>query len=520
MKYQLFIEDSFLIDDPKAGQLVPFKLRPVQQDYYDLLQRDYNIEKNGLTVPVREDIMKARREGFSSLILALFCADDILNDNPTNSFVYSYKDDATDVFKQRYKNYALSYFAGVNNLDYANFPQDDIKAFAKEVFSKDEGGEVVYKHNGASFGCGTASARTGGRGGVLQKLLFSEHHHYPDTEKMSAQEIVDGTAQQVDKEAGWIFKESTGNGVGNHAYKSYMKAHNGLSRYKGRFFGWRSHYTPEQFAVIASEFVDPDMLKQEYPETVEEAFMYSGQPFTTRPQLERLIDIKADKKILYKLAIQGDNYIDQCEMIKQTLVMLQQNNPNRDLFVGIDVAKIKDHTFVTVLMRENLAMPGGIKCIAIDSTGAGDFMPDWFVKNTRWYVVPVKFSRPSKDIMYKNLQTVIANKLTSIPPEKLSEHSIEYRSEEDKLFWEQMLSLQKSYKGELLVVAHPPDGHDDAPDSWALAEHAWVQIMGVPKAQKTPDQSAAVQDPVQAMLRSTAMTTNSVAFNNKRSQYE
>ena len=32
-----------MIDEPKSGQLVPFKFRPVQQKYYDELIRDYDI---------------------------------------------------------------------------------------------------------------------------------------------------------------------------------------------------------------------------------------------------------------------------------------------------------------------------------------------------------------------------------------------------------------------------------------------------------------------------------------------
>ena len=43
MRYKDFIEHYFLIDEPKTGQLVPFKLRPVQIKYYEQLIKDYEL---------------------------------------------------------------------------------------------------------------------------------------------------------------------------------------------------------------------------------------------------------------------------------------------------------------------------------------------------------------------------------------------------------------------------------------------------------------------------------------------
>ena len=63
MKYRKFIEENMRIDEPKQGKLVPFVFNTVQNKYYNELCRDYNIEKKGLSVPIREKILKARREG-------------------------------------------------------------------------------------------------------------------------------------------------------------------------------------------------------------------------------------------------------------------------------------------------------------------------------------------------------------------------------------------------------------------------------------------------------------------------
>lgn len=280
MKYRAFIETYFLIDEPKSGQLVPFKFRPVQNKYYDELVRDYDIEKKGLTVAVREDILKARREGFSSLILALFAADDLMSENPTETLVISYKDDATKTFRKRYRTFITSYGAQKLGRTVQEIQKNPgtLEEAAKQLFSVDAD-EMELKHNKAHFYCGTASARTGGRGGVVQKLLFSEAAFYPDKKELRAKEIIEGTMRQVDISSGWVFVESTANGDQNHYAKMWTEATTGQSRFKARFYGWRELYTQEEFEIIKSEFTDKRMIPQEYPETPEEAFLSSGDRF-------------------------------------------------------------------------------------------------------------------------------------------------------------------------------------------------------------------------------------------------
>src|SRR3990167_3243231 len=237
MKYRDFIEEYFLIDLPKTAKLVPFKFNPVQIKYYDELVRDYDIEKKGLNVPVRELILKARREGFSSLVLALFAADDILNDNPTETLIISYKDDATETFRKRYRNFLTSYWARKQNYSVEQIQQTPsiLDQMAKQMLEVDAN-EIVIKHNKAHFYCGTASARVGGRGGVVQKLLFSEAAFYPDKKELRAKEIIEGTLRQVDLSSGWVFVESTANGDLNHYAKMWTDAASGQSRFKPRFY--------------------------------------------------------------------------------------------------------------------------------------------------------------------------------------------------------------------------------------------------------------------------------------------
>lgn len=516
MKYRAFIEDNFLIDEPKLGKMVPFKFNVVQNMYYDELVA-LGIEKLGIAACLRELVVKARREGFSSMILALFAADDILQKNPTESQVVSYKDDATATFRRRYRRYVLSYYAMKKGITLEQIQADVniLESVAKEAFFTDST-DLVLRHNRAHFYCGTASSRTGGRGGVLQKLLFSEAAHYPDTENMTAKETIEGAAQQVDKESGWIFQESTGNGVGNHFYKTVDLAMRGLSRYILRFYGWRSFYSEEQFAVIRSEFTDSDMLKQEYPETIEEAFLSSNLAFTNRQELLGLVGIEADKELVLQIDMQGVNYVDQCDTMRDLLSTYNKSQPDRDFYVGIDSGKDIDRTALTLLRSRDRVAKGTIRCISIDATGAGDFVPDWFERNTSWYIHRVKFSRPVKSVMYKNLRVVLQDRQTKLPP-IFYEDGKEFTSEETGRLFRQMTGLQKEVIGEMLVVAHPKGKctgsthdydncphHDDYPDSWALAEIGYIAVNGVQVGQRAPEET-----PTASSVRRLLTTSNS-----------
>src|SRR3990167_2026872 len=270
MKYRAFIEKYFLIDEPKTGKLVPFKFNKVQEEYYNQLIEVAGGEENlNISIPLREIILKARREGFTSFVLAMFAADMILNKEPTLALEISYKEDATKQHFRRFKGFIESYFRAKGVEDVG------------QIYSTDNKHEIILKENGAIFYVGTASARTGERGGTVQKLLFTEAAHFPDTEIMTAKEIILPTIRMVDIDSGWVFVESTANGLGNTYADMWDEAEKKISRFNARFFGWRKFYSTEQITLIRSEFTDEKMFMQEYPETPAEAFItFAGRYFT------------------------------------------------------------------------------------------------------------------------------------------------------------------------------------------------------------------------------------------------
>jgi hypothetical protein len=512
MKYRRYIEENFLIDKAMSAQLVPFIFNPVQEHYYEDLCREYDIERKGINVPMRENILKARREGFSSLILALFAADDLTNDNPTETDVLSYKDDATATFRKRYRTYLLSRFALEVGLSHEEIRNNiNLLEEIAPMFLSTDAEDIELKHNKAHFQCNTASARVGGRGGVRHKILFSEIAFYPDTAKMLASEMIEATMRQVDPASGWIFAESTENGAGTYQYKMWMEAKRGRSRFKNRFYGAGHFYTDEQMDVIKSEYVDMDSFRRDYPMTEDDLFKGSAKSFTTEEQLSRMIDVKtADKDIVYLAEFQHQNGLDVAEIIAGELDRLARQYVGYLLYVGIDEAKDIDATCVVVLKgRRHAIGKGGVAGIEIDVT-RGDFLADWFERNTNHFVKKVKFSRPSKSLMYSNLQIVIADQLTEIPNWKGPDgHWI---SDEHKHFFNQMIFLEKEIIGNMLVVHHPEGAcnrndhnydeceyHDDYPDAWMMAEDIYVEVNGVPRRKKPP-QVPTVPNVVQNLL--------------------
>lgn len=167
----------------------------------------------------------------------------------------------------------------------------------------------------------------------------------------------------------------------------------------------------------------------------------------------------------------------------------QETKHEHECFAGLDTAKFPDRSILTVkcveckrilcwlrlqgdnyedqfnIFHERLKRFPNLLFLAIDSTGQGDFMPDLFENRSDIDIIRMKFSLQSKDAMYKNLLSQIRNKATQYPADG---------SREQKEFEQEMLDLEREWKGEYMSVHHPddPKAHDDYADSWALAEWA------------------------------------------------
>lgn len=309
--YKAFIEDSFYLKD-KKGNIIPFKLNAVQSDYYQTLKTDYP-DMQG----IRENILKGRQFGISTMWTGIFMTDFILSaieEMPiTNSDIYSYKDEDTKAHFERVNLFLNSWLIKTQGGDYGELVatgylsdvQQALEALRKEFLRVDTANYLETK-NGTQIMTKTASAKVSGRGSTKQNIHWTEPAFYPNTEILSARQLMTGAEEQVSEGYGKIVRESTGNLASDYYAEEYYAGKEGRSEFKSRFMAWYSHKPyrrdaplgwepPEYYQKLLSdglatldqcywhymktrELTDKEKLR-EYPTFEREAFLFGGNPY-------------------------------------------------------------------------------------------------------------------------------------------------------------------------------------------------------------------------------------------------
>lgn len=303
INYKAFIESEFMIVPKKGGTPVPFVFNDVQLKYYSALQKTSPTFQG-----VRENILKARQQGFSALIDAIFTVDFLLSENITGQII-SHKEKETKALIQRV-NFFLDSYLEKKGLTRKQLLKTDSQTFLEN------------RQNKSELFIGTAGAKTLGRGDTLQNLHWSEVGFYPNTEILSAEKLVYGAEQQVATGVGKIFRESTGNIQGDYWHKEYVKSERNEGSFKSRFFAWfedptyRTEVevfdpTPEEKLMMEKHGIDKAQMNwyrnkiaealssekgssalgmREYPTIPEEAFLASGEAFFNQDAIKFLHD--------------------------------------------------------------------------------------------------------------------------------------------------------------------------------------------------------------------------------------
>lgn len=239
--YKGFIEHNFYIKD-KHGILVPFIFNDVQNWYYDLLKNDYPTWQ-----AVRENILKGRQFGYSAMITGIFATDFIMSELGEipiiDSDVYSHKDEDTAAHMARFNLFLNSFLfksQGGTALDIAN-NLDALEKLRKAFLRVDAAGELISRTHSAQYHSQTASAKVSGRGGTKQNIHWSEVAFYPNTEIMNAKKLVTGAEKQVPDDYGKIFRETTGNMMGDFFSDEYYAGKEGVGPFNSRFVAWYLH---------------------------------------------------------------------------------------------------------------------------------------------------------------------------------------------------------------------------------------------------------------------------------------
>lgn len=235
--YKQFIEENLRIVN-KQGQEVDFILNPIQNKY--------------LQEGTKQDlILKARQQGFSSIILATFAADFLLKQNSRSVVVADISDNAQELL-DRVKFFIKSY-------EYRNKIKVPLKYNSKY--------ELFNSVLNTRYTIGTSTNVDFGRSKTITNLHLSEFAYYQDPEKLFA-----GALQAVVPN-GKVIIETTANGF-NFFKTLWVECELGERPFKPLFYAASDFYSPEFLNKKQMEL--KRLYKQEYPETPEEAFLASG----------------------------------------------------------------------------------------------------------------------------------------------------------------------------------------------------------------------------------------------------
>jgi len=235
----------------------------------------------------RDIILKARQEGISTLILALFTIDFLTKEN-CRCVVISHEFGATQKLFDKVKFF-------LESLE---------KTFPGELPYKlkyNSRHELVNKEKNSVFYIGTAGSKAFGHGDTINNLHVSELSRWPNQETLMV-----GLMQAVPRD-GRIIVETTANGIGDYFYNLWKKSHSTGSTFKCHFLPWfalseyslpiANGFTPteeeqelQRTYNITNEQLnwrrwkiselggDLDAFAEQFPSNAEEAFIVSGNP--------------------------------------------------------------------------------------------------------------------------------------------------------------------------------------------------------------------------------------------------
>jgi len=257
-KYEKFIEERLKIID-KTGTEIPFLLNKAQKLF---------IER----ATGKDLILKARQEGFSSEIGAIYMGDFLLDHNSHSVVIADNSDNAIGLL-DRVKFYLRSY--------------EDITGM-KIPLKYNSKYEIANEVINSRYQIGTAENTEFGRSKTIKNLHMSEAAFYKYLRKLLA------SAMQAVRPDGRVAIETTANGF--NEFKEYWdESMRGETGFNPLFFPASLMYSPDYLSQKKKEL--GRLYPQEYPETPEEAFLTSGDSYFSTEALKYYME-KAKEVIL------------------------------------------------------------------------------------------------------------------------------------------------------------------------------------------------------------------------------
>lgn len=301
---EYLIELEFVIVDKKQ-QTVPFFINDVQKEFIDIINKAKEDYKNGLITDLSFLVLKGRQQGFTTLITAYQLACSILNKN-FQGFTLADKADNTEAIFQ----------------NKAKFPYEQLPDILKPTEKFNNKRQLLFEKLNSNWSVDTATENVG-RSKTINFFHGSECAFWKSMSKVQA-----GLGEAFTIDCIKIY-ESTANG-----YNDFQKMWENKSGINCFFEWWKtkeyrtnfeSKEAKEQFIkdinnkkewiferikILIEDkgleleqvywyykkyqnYIDKELIKQEYPCSAEEAFLASGNCYFDKEKIiNRLTQIR------------------------------------------------------------------------------------------------------------------------------------------------------------------------------------------------------------------------------------
>ena len=364
--FEFYCATVLKVEDKQTGQLVPFLWKPIQRRLAEKI-----LERWVRGAPIRFIILKARREGVSTIVQAFLFWVCATRPNK-RAFTVAHDDDTA------------AYLHGMSERYFEQLPpivrpmrRTARKGQALEFANPSRSPDEQRLRPGLNSSISTVSQKNAGAGKGAMLLHLSEVALW---QSQTAKKTLD-TILQVVPRAGEtaVFMESTARGMGNEFHTRWLLAEGGSSEYEAIFFPWFDEPTyrvtpPEgtKFTDVELELQhqfdlddeqvywyrltlenecggDIDTMHQEYPSTPEEAFLATGRPYFTarivHHHLAALRDAKGrDRKpwkrgqLVERKMPSGDRWAVFEETSRGNLSIWLPPDPEDDYLIFVDAA--------------------------------------------------------------------------------------------------------------------------------------------------------------------------------------
>jgi hypothetical protein len=319
----------------KEGEIKPLILNEAQMQFWEVVERQLKT-----TGKVRIITTKGRQQGISTLIEAIIFWW-VTQRKAMKALVVTHQSDSTSALFDLCKRY------------YDNCP-DILRPKTKYSSRK----ELTFDLLDSSYMIATAGGDGIARGQTIQLAHLSEVAFWPTA---AARENANGLLQAIPNTPGtMVFLESTANGHGNVFHQIWESAVKGESEFEPVFIEWfkQKEYrepvpanfqrTPDEEVLVKKHGLDDEQLmfrrrkiavnglelaQQEFPCSVEEAFITSGRPVFNLQKCQDSLNVAPD--ILQRLALEGEEWV---EHPRGELLVYRQHDPGEVYTIGCDVA--------------------------------------------------------------------------------------------------------------------------------------------------------------------------------------